>query len=49
MIDAGRESGFPKELIVRDDLDALVTPRWREYFPKDVALAEVPGKNAFGL
>jgi UbiD family decarboxylase len=33
VIDARRKPGFPKELIVRDDIAALVDRRWREYFP----------------
>ena len=34
VIDARTKPGFPKELIVRDDIAALVNRRWREYFPK---------------
>jgi UbiD family decarboxylase len=33
VIDARTKPGFPKELIVRDDIAALVDRRWREYFP----------------
>ena len=33
VIDARTKPGFPKELIVRDDIAALVERRWREYFP----------------
>ena len=35
IIDARTKPGFPKELIVRDDIAALVDRRWREYFPRD--------------
>jgi UbiD family decarboxylase len=34
VIDARTKPGFPKELIVRDDIAALVDRRWREYFPQ---------------
>jgi 3-polyprenyl-4-hydroxybenzoate decarboxylase len=34
VIDARRKPGFPKELIVRDDITALVDRRWPEYFPQ---------------
>jgi UbiD family decarboxylase len=34
VIDARTKPGFPKELIVRDDIAALVERRWREYFPQ---------------
>jgi UbiD family decarboxylase len=34
VIDARTKPGFPKELIVRDDIAALVERRWREYFPE---------------
>jgi 3-polyprenyl-4-hydroxybenzoate decarboxylase len=34
VIDARRKPGFPKELIVRDDIAALVDRRWPEYFPQ---------------
>jgi UbiD family decarboxylase len=34
VIDARLKPGFPKELIVRDDIAALVDRRWREYFPQ---------------
>lgn len=33
VIDARTKPGFPKELIVRDDIATLVDRRWREYFP----------------
>ena len=33
-IDARTKPGFPKELIVRDDIAQKVTQRWKEYFPK---------------
>ncbi len=33
VIDARTKPGFPKELIVRDDIAQLVDRRWREYFP----------------
>jgi UbiD family decarboxylase len=36
VIDARRKPGFPKELIVRDDIAALVDRRWGEYFPQDL-------------
>jgi 3-polyprenyl-4-hydroxybenzoate decarboxylase len=36
VIDARTKPGFPKELIVRDDIAALVDRRWREYFPTDL-------------
>ncbi len=34
VIDARTKPGFPKELIVRDDIAKLVDRRWNEYFPK---------------
>lgn len=34
VIDARTKPGFPKELIVRDDIKDLVDSRWGEYFPK---------------
>jgi 4-hydroxybenzoate decarboxylase subunit C len=34
VIDARTKPGFPKELIVRDDIAALVDKRWDEYFPR---------------
>jgi hypothetical protein len=34
VIDARTKPGFPKELIVRDDIAALVERRWPEYFPE---------------
>jgi 3-polyprenyl-4-hydroxybenzoate decarboxylase len=36
VIDARTKPGFPKELIVRDDIAALVDRRWREYFPDGI-------------
>jgi hypothetical protein len=33
VIDARLKPGFPKELVARDDTAALVTSRWKEYFP----------------
>jgi len=33
VIDARTKPGFPDELIVRDDIAALVDKRWSEYFP----------------
>jgi len=33
VIDARTKPGFPKELIVRDDIRELVDSRWRKYFP----------------
>jgi UbiD family decarboxylase len=33
VMDARTKPEFPKELIVRDDIAALVNRRWREYFP----------------
>src|SRR5687767_1189212 len=36
VIDARTKPGFPAELVVRDDIAALVDKRWREYFPKDM-------------
>ena len=36
VIDARTKPGFPKELIVRDDIGELVDRRWREYFPRDL-------------
>jgi hypothetical protein len=33
VIDARLKPGFPKELIAREDTAALVTSRWKEYFP----------------
>ena len=38
VIDARTKPGFPKELIVRDDIAALVDRRWREYFPNGSAV-----------
>jgi UbiD family decarboxylase len=35
VIDARTKPEFPKELIVRDDIAALVDRRWREYFPSE--------------
>jgi UbiD family decarboxylase len=37
VIDARTKPGFPKELIVRDDIAALVDRRWREYFPTEIS------------
>jgi len=34
VIDARTKPGFPDELVVRDDIGALVDRRWREYFPR---------------
>jgi 3-polyprenyl-4-hydroxybenzoate decarboxylase len=34
VIDARTKPGFPRELIVRDDIAATVDHRWREYFPE---------------
>jgi UbiD family decarboxylase len=34
VVDARTKPGFPKELIVRDDIGKLVDRRWREYFPQ---------------
>jgi 3-polyprenyl-4-hydroxybenzoate decarboxylase len=36
VIDARTKPGFPKELIVRDDIAKLVDRRWREYFPQEM-------------
>ncbi|HEX8847532.1 MAG TPA: UbiD family decarboxylase [Pyrinomonadaceae bacterium] len=33
VIDARLKPGFPKELVVREDIAELVDRRWREYFP----------------
>jgi hypothetical protein len=33
VIEARTKPGFPKELIVRDDIGKLVDRRWSEYFP----------------
>ena len=33
VIDARTKPGFPKELVVGDDIRQLVEQRWREYFP----------------
>jgi 4-hydroxybenzoate decarboxylase subunit C len=35
VIDARTKPGFPKELIVREDVDELVKRRWTEYFPRE--------------
>jgi 3-polyprenyl-4-hydroxybenzoate decarboxylase len=32
VIDARTKPGFPDELVVRDDIKALVDRRWKEYF-----------------
>lgn len=34
VIDARTKPGFPAELVVRDDVSAMVDKRWREYFPR---------------
>jgi UbiD family decarboxylase len=34
VIDARTKPGFPRELIVRDDIGELVDQRWNEYFPQ---------------
>jgi 3-polyprenyl-4-hydroxybenzoate decarboxylase len=34
VIDARTKPGFPKELIVRDDIAQLVDKRWSDYFPR---------------
>ena len=34
VIDARTKPGFPKELIVREDIAKLVNSRWAEYFPQ---------------
>ena len=36
VIDARTKPGFPDELIVREDIAAVVDNRWREYFPKGI-------------
>jgi UbiD family decarboxylase len=36
VMDARTKPGFPKELIVRDDIGELVDRRWRQYFPQDL-------------
>ena len=36
VIDARTKPGFPKELIVRDDIGGLVDRRWRQYFPQEM-------------
>ncbi|HEY0172261.1 MAG TPA: hypothetical protein VGB98_14650, partial [Pyrinomonadaceae bacterium] len=33
VIDARMKPGYPEELLVRPDIEHLVTRRWREYFP----------------
>jgi 3-polyprenyl-4-hydroxybenzoate decarboxylase len=38
LIDARLKPGFPKELQCREDVAALVTRRWREYFPTGVEM-----------
>jgi 3-polyprenyl-4-hydroxybenzoate decarboxylase len=35
VIDARTKPGFPKELVVREDVAQLVDRRWREYFPQE--------------
>jgi 3-polyprenyl-4-hydroxybenzoate decarboxylase len=37
VIDARTKPGFPKELVVRDDIKNLVDSRWRKYFPAGLA------------
>jgi len=34
VIDARLKPGFPKELVARDDIAALVDRRWSQYFPQ---------------
>ena len=34
VIDARKKPSLPDELVVRDDIAALVERRWREYFPQ---------------
>ena len=36
VIDARKKPSLPDELVVRDDIAALVDRRWREYFPKNL-------------
>lgn len=36
VIDARTKPGFPKELVVREDVSKLVDRRWREYFPAEL-------------
>lgn len=36
VIDARTKPGFPDELVVRDDIAALVDRRWNEYFPRGI-------------
>jgi UbiD family decarboxylase len=36
VIDARTKPGFPRELIVREDIGKLVDRRWREYFPAEL-------------
>jgi UbiD family decarboxylase len=36
VIDARKKPSLPDELVVRDDIAALVDGRWREYFPSEV-------------
>ena len=36
VIDARMKPGFPDELVVREDIAALVDRRWRNYFPSDL-------------
>jgi UbiD family decarboxylase len=38
VIDARTKPGFPKELIVRDDIGALVDRRWEKYFPSGMSV-----------
>jgi len=36
VIDARTKPGFPKELIVRDDIAQLVDRRWNQYFGSQI-------------
>ena len=36
VIDARMKPGYPAELIVRADIEELVSRRWREFFPEDL-------------
>src|SRR2546423_6450106 len=37
VLDARTKPGFPKELIVRQDIAELVDQRWRDYFPSGIS------------
>ena len=37
VIDARMKPGYPDELVVRPDIEELVTRRWREYFPRGLS------------